>query len=97
MSTQTQPAGTPTPATTDRSTELVNKLLKLPDEVKLDLARLLMDSVREGFTSLEEGEKKQKELIHSRVEQLVSGQVETRDWRESLADIEKRFREKFPQ
>lgn len=87
MSTQTQPTAA------DRSTELVNRLLKLPDEVKLDLARLLTESVREGFTSLEEGEKKQKELIRSRLEQLVSGQVELLDAKEVAANMKARLAE----
>ena len=40
----------------------MNRLLKLPDEVKLDLAHLLLDSVRQGFTSLAEAEQRDKEL-----------------------------------
>ena len=85
MSTQTPPAAA------DRSTELVNRLLKLPDEVKLDLARLLMDSVREGLTSLEESEKKQKELIRSRLDELTSGKVELLDAEDVLAHIRQRL------
>ena len=91
MSTQTPPAATA--ATADRSTELVNRLLRLPDEVKLDLARLLTDSVREGFTSLDDGAKKQKELIRSRLDQLVSGQVELLDADDVVAELERRFKE----
>ena len=91
MSTQTPPAAAP--AAADRSTELVNRLLKLPDEVKLDLARLLADSVREGFTSLEESEKKQKELIRSRLDQLVSGKVELLDADDVVAELERQFKE----
>lgn len=91
MNTQTQPAGTPPAA--DRSAELVDRLLRLPDDVKLDLARLLTDSVREGFTSLAEGEKKQKELIRSRLEQLVSGEVEVLDSQQVLANMQARLAE----
>jgi hypothetical protein len=90
MSTQTQPNSAATP---DRSTELVNKLLKLPDDVKLDLARLLMDSVREGFGSLEEGEKKQKEVIQSRLDQLVKGEVELLEANQVLANMKARLAE----
>ena len=89
MSTQTPPAATP--ATADRSTELVNRLLKLPDEVKLDLARLLTDSVREGFTTLDESEKKQKELIRSRLDELTSGKAELIDAREMVAELKRRY------
>ena len=95
MSTQTPPAATP--ATADRSTELVNRLLKLPDEVKLDLARLLTDSVREGFNSLEESEKKQKELIRSRLDQLVSGKVELLDADDMVAELEQRLVRRYHQ
>ena len=45
---------TETTAAVDRSTELVNRLLKLPEQTRLDLANLLLDRVRKGFTSLEE-------------------------------------------
>jgi hypothetical protein len=95
MSTETTPTGTT--AAGDRSAELVNRLLRLPQEVKLDLANLLLDSVREGFTSLEEAEKRDKEMIRMRVEEVVSGKAELLDWRESLARIEQKFREKHPQ
>jgi len=97
MSAETIPNSTATATTTDRSTELVNRLLKLPEQVKLDLANLLLDSVRQGFTSLAEAEKRDKELIRSRVEQVVRGEVPLLDWREALEQTEKRFREKFPQ
>jgi hypothetical protein len=94
VSTETTPNG---PATADRSVDLVNRLLKLPEQTRIDLANLLLDSVREGFTSLEEAEKRDKELIRSRVEQVVKGEVPLLDWRESLDQIEKRFREKHAQ
>ncbi len=84
MSTTTEP-------TADRSTDLVNRLLKLPDEVKLDLARLLTDSVREGFTSLADGEKKQKELIRSRLEELTSGKAELIDAKDVVAELKQRY------
>jgi hypothetical protein len=90
MSTTTEPTAA---APADRSTDLVNRLLKLPDEVKLDLARLLTDSVREGFTSLADGEKKQKELIRSRLEAFDRGELKATDWRESLARVEQQVRE----
>ena len=88
MSTTTEPAAAPG---ADRSTELVNRLLKLPDEVKLDLARLLTDSVREGFTTLDESEKKQKELIRSRLDELTSGKAELIDAREMVAELKRRY------
>src|SRR4051812_16462979 len=93
MSSQTQPGGTPATEPADRSTELVDRLLKLPDDVKLDLARLLTDSVREGFASLEEGQKKQKELIRSRLDQLVKGEVELLDADDVVAELEQRYRQ----
>lgn len=86
MSTETAPN-----AATDRSTDLVNKLLKLPEQTKLDLAHLLFDSVREGFTSLEEAEKRDKELIHSRLDQLVKGEVQLLDANEVVANLVRRY------
>ncbi len=84
MSTSTE-----TTATKDRSTELVNKLLKLPDDVKTDLAKLLLDSVRDGFQSLEESERKQHELIHSRIQQLVNGNAELLDASVVVANLKR--------
>ena len=88
MSTETAPN-----AATDRSTDLVNKLLKLPEQTKLDLAHLLLDSVREGFTRLEEAEKRDKELIHSRLDQLVKGEVQLQIPEEMFAEIRRRVAE----
>jgi hypothetical protein len=94
MSTETTPNGA---TATDSSADLVDRLLKLPEQVRLDLAHLLLDSVREGFTSLEEAEKRDKELIRKRIEEVVRGEVPLLDWREALDQVEKKFREKHPQ
>jgi hypothetical protein len=91
MSTETTPNGAT--ATADRSTELVNRLLKLPEQTKIDLANLLLDSVRGGFTSLEEAEKGDKELIRSRLDQLVSGKVELLDSEDVFAQMRRRIEE----
>jgi hypothetical protein len=91
MSTETTPAGAT--AAPDRSAELVNRLLKLPEQVRLDLGRLLLDSVREGFTSLEEAEKRDKDLIRQRVEELVSGKAELLDPEQVFAAMRKRVEE----
>jgi hypothetical protein len=95
MTTPNQPNGAT--ATADRSVELVNHLLKLPEEVKRDLANLLLDSVREGFTSLEEVEKRDKELIRTRIEAYERGDLKATDWREALDRVERQFRMEFPQ
>jgi flagellar motor component MotA len=92
MSTETTPNGA-TATTTDRSTELVNKLLKLPEQTRIDLAHLLLDSVREGFTSLEEAEKRDKELIRKRIEEVVSGKAELLDPEQVFAAMRKRIEE----
>lgn len=86
-------ASTESPATRDRSTELVNKLLKLPDEVKTDLAKLLLDSVQHGFHSLEESERKQNDIIHARVQQLVSGNAELIDASVVIANLKRQRRD----
>jgi hypothetical protein len=78
-------------ATADRSTELVNKLLKLPEQTRLDLANLLLDSVRQGFTSLAEAEKRDKEMIRSRLQELVSGKAELIDAKDFLDELEGRI------
>ncbi|MCE9562439.1 MAG: hypothetical protein K8U57_10340 [Planctomycetes bacterium] len=97
MSTETTPNGTAATATADASTELVNRLLKLPEQTKLDLANLLLDSVRKGFTSLGEAAKRDKELIRSRHEDMMSGKVELlepeevfRRMRERLDEVRKK-------
>lgn len=80
-----------TPA--DRTTELINRLLKLPEQVRLDLGQLLLDSVREGFTSLDEAAKRDQELIRSRLDQLVKGEVELLDPEQVFAAIKQRLAE----
>jgi hypothetical protein len=90
MSAETTPNAT---ATADRSVELVNRLLKLPEQTRLDLAHLLLDSVREGFTSLEEVEKRDKEMIRSRLDQLTSGKVELLDPETVFAEMRRRVAE----
>ena len=92
MSAETTPNGA-TATAADRSTELVNKLLKLPEQTRLDLAHLLLDSVREGFTSLEEAEKRDKELIRKRIEEVVSGKAELLDPEQVFAAMRKRIEE----
>lgn len=91
MSTDTTAAPAAPPA--DRSTELVDRLLKLPAETRLDLANLLLDSVREGFTSLAEAEQRDKELIRSRIDQLVKGEVELLDADEVVRRMRARLAE----
>ena len=83
------PAG-PTP-------ELVNALLKWPADDRQALARLLADSVRDGFTSLEEAERRDREMIRRRIDDVVSGTAVLLDWRESVDRLEAEFREKYPQ
>ena len=87
---------TPTQAALPARDELAKCLLALPPDDRLYFAKLLTDSVRDGFTSLEEAADRDKQLIRERVEQLVSGEVELLDWRKSLDQIEEHFREKFP-
>jgi len=84
---------TETTAAVDRSTELVNRLLKLPEQTRLDLANLLLDSVRKGFTSLEEAANSDKALIRSRLEELVSGKVELLDPEDVFAEMRRRVAE----
>jgi len=91
MSTETTTTVPPAPAPADRSEELVNRLLKLPEQTKLDLAALLLDSVREGFTSLAESEKRDTDLIRSRLEELMSGKVELLDANEVVAKLKARY------
>ena len=89
MTTPNQPNGAAT--TADRSVELIDRLLKLPEHVRLDLAHLLLDSVREGFNSLAEAEKRDKEMIRMRIGQIVRGEVPLLDAEEVLADLEQRY------
>lgn len=96
MSAETKPNG-PATAALQPSPEVVNALLKWPEQLRLDLARLLTDSVSEGFTSLEEVEQRDKELIRSRIEAYERGETKASDWREALARVEEQFGAEFPQ
>jgi hypothetical protein len=80
-----------TPAAADRSTELVTRLLKLPEEARLDLAHLLLDSVKRGFTSLEEAEARDKQLVRSRLDELTSGKAKLISAEDFLADLERPY------
>jgi len=55
------------------SPEVVEAILKWSLEDRRDLAMLLQDSVREGFTSLSEAEVGQRNLIQNRLDELMSG------------------------
>jgi hypothetical protein len=55
------------------SPAVVNALLKWSAEDRERLAELLHDSVREGFTSLEEVEQRDTDLIRDRIAELDSG------------------------
>jgi hypothetical protein len=85
------------PAPVPKSPALVNGLLKWPEDDRLALAKLLLDSVDEGFTSLEEAETRDRDLIRSRVEAYERGETQALDWRESLAKLEAELRAEFPQ
>lgn len=93
MSAETTANGTATgPASRfPPSRELVAALLKWPANDKEELARLLVDSVREGFTTLEEAERWGKDLIRRRIEDVVSGRVPLLDIEDVLADLEREF------
>jgi hypothetical protein len=92
MSNQTQANG-PAVDAPERSVGLIDRLLKLPEEVRLDLARLLTDSVREGFTSLAEAEQRDKDLIRSRLDQLVKGEAKPIDPEEMFEEMKRRVAE----
>lgn len=78
----------------DISAAGVNKLLALPEHERFHLGKLLLDSVRENFTSLEEVERQDREEIHRRIRALENGEMKLLDWRESLDRIESELREK---
>jgi hypothetical protein len=73
--------------------EVVNSILKWSEEDRRDLALLLADSIRQGFTSLEEAEERDRNLIHDRLEQLKSGTVELHEPEQMFAEIDRRLAE----
>ena len=87
---------TPTQAALPARDELTKCLLALPPDDRLYFAKLLTDSVRDGFTSLEEAAARDKQLIRSRLEQLVSGEVELLDAEDVVADLEQRYAQEEP-
>ena len=87
---------TTTSLTLRPSPAVVNALLKWTAEDRASLAQLLFDSVREGFTSLEEVEERDRDMIRSRIEAYDRGEVKATDWRESLDRVERDFRAEFP-
>jgi hypothetical protein len=93
MSAETKPTG-PATAALQPSPELVNGLLRWPEELRLDLARLLLDSVKEGFTSLEEAGQRDKDVIRDRIERARSGVDPTYDAFEVIAEMRTRLAER---
>lgn len=70
------------------SPEVIDAILKWSVEDRRDLATLLADSIRNEFTSLEEAQQSQKELIHDRIAELVNG-AETHDISELFAALDR--------
>lgn len=93
MSAETTTGSTTAAPGPDASEELVNRLLRLPEQTRLDLANLLLDSVREKFTSLAEAEKRDRELIKSRLEELTSGKAKLLTTDEMFAEMRRRAEE----
>jgi hypothetical protein len=73
------------------SPAVVNALLKWSAEDRQELAWLLLDSVRDGFTSVEEAAQFQKDELRRRIDDVVNGRVKLLDAEEVLADLERRF------
>ena len=74
------------------SPDVVNAILKWSVEDRRDLALLLTDSIREGFASLAEAEESQKDLIQSRLDELVNG-AELVETEEVFAEVRRRVAE----
>ena len=77
MATTNPPAAPPGKA--ERAPELLDHLLKLPEQVRLDLANLLLDSVSQGFTSLAEAQTRDQQIIRQRVEAYERGELKAVD------------------
>ena len=71
----------------DESLDMVNRLLRLPNETKEDLARLLLDSVQDEFSSLAEGQQKQSDELKRRIDNWQSGKTEPLDGDRVMADM----------
>jgi hypothetical protein len=75
------------------SPAVVNALLKWSAEDRRELAYLLLDSVRDGFTSLEEAEQRDKNLIRERIEAYDRGEVKAIDADEMFRRIDAKLAE----
>lgn len=75
----------PPPKPPRRSTSLI--VCFMPDDDKYDLARLLIDSVQQRFTSLAEAEERERDKIRRRLEEYTSGRVKGIPGAEALADV----------
>lgn len=91
MDTATTANGTATAAQAGPGPEVVDAVLKWPAADRLWLSRLLADSVREGFTSVGEAERRTRELIRSRAAELLSGKAVLLDIDDVLDDLEREF------
>jgi putative addiction module component (TIGR02574 family) len=75
------------------SPAVVNALLKWSAEDRERLAELLLDSVREGFTSLEEVEQRDKDMIRERIEAYERGEIKAIDADEMFRRIDAKLAE----
>jgi hypothetical protein len=76
------------------SAELVNGLLKWPEELRLDLAQLLLDSARKELSTLEQIERLDREIIRTRIERARTGQDRTYDAFEVITEMRQRLAER---
>ena len=75
------------------SPAVVNALLKWSADDRRELAHLLLDSVRDGFTSLEEAEQTDKDVIRARIAELDSGTAKLIDSDEVFRRIDAKLAE----
>lgn len=75
--------------------EFIDRLLALPDRDREALGHLLIDSVREGFTSLGDIERRDRDELRRRIESVERGEAILTDWREALARVERQLRAEF--
>jgi hypothetical protein len=77
--------------------DLLERGLQLSSAAKVKFANLLLDAVEGPPDDPEVARKEVKELIADRIEGYLSGRYKAVDAEEQLAEVEKWYKEKYPQ
>ena len=87
---------TPTTSDVDLPADLVEQALKLSPAARVKFARLLLDAAAGPPDDPVVVRKEWQEVITQRIQGYLDGSIPAVDAEDALAEVERRFREKYP-